>query len=101
MSPRRAWLAKVTSFAFPCTFTRSWGAEHHVRFTVVVTDGGKTAIGREVEVQMPVADAERLGQQMLRIAAHQREQMTACATADSPHVASAGQTSPAEGEQMT
>ncbi|MFE7116559.1 DUF6221 family protein [Streptomyces sp. NPDC057654] len=100
-SARPAWLAKVTSFAFRRTVTRSRqeAAEHHVCFTVVVTIGGETAIGREAEVQMPIADAERLGQQMLRIATYQREQMTARPTTDSPDAASAGQAPPTEGDQ--
>ncbi len=78
----RAWLAKVTSFAFPRTFSTgplpktddidvlmaAGRQHHHVCFTVQVTDGTKHAVGREIEVQIPADDAIRLGQQMVRIA---------------------------------
>ncbi|MFB7312947.1 hypothetical protein [Streptomyces sp. NPDC056192] len=76
VSNRRSWLAKVTSFTFPRTFTRTWGkpAEHHVCFSLEITDGSKAAIGRKVEVQLAVDDAERLAEQMLRIAEFQRSQ---------------------------
>lgn len=79
----RAWLAKVTSFAFPRTFStgplpktddidvllKAGRRHHHVCFTVQITDGSKQAIGREVEVQIPADEAMKLGQQMTRIAA--------------------------------
>ncbi|MFJ8677185.1 hypothetical protein [Streptomyces sp. NPDC093589] len=99
---KRAWLAKVTSFAFPRTFATAWGdtGEHYVCFTGSITKGGKQTIGREIEVQIPVDEAERLGQQMLRIAAYQRKQLAAAAT-DSPRATGAGQTPPTEGDQMT
>lgn len=84
MSTRRAWLAKATGFVFPRTFStgslpktddiavllEAGRRHHHVCFTVQITDGGKHAVGREVEVQLPADDAIRLGQQMLRIAHH-------------------------------
>ncbi|KIF66260.1 hypothetical protein HY68_36755 [Streptomyces sp. AcH 505] len=75
---KRAWLAKVTSFAFPRTFATAWGdtGERYVCFTGSITKGGKPAVGREIEVQMPVDDAERLGQQMLRMVEFQRGQTT-------------------------
>lgn len=80
----RRWLAKVTSFGFPRTFStgplprtggivedilsEAVGRHHHVCFTVEITDGGARAVGREVEVQVPADEAMRLGQQMIRIA---------------------------------
>lgn len=78
----RAWLAKVTSFAFPRTFStgplpktdninvlmEAGRRHHHVCFTVQITDGGKQAVGREVEVQISADEAMKLGQQMVRIA---------------------------------
>ncbi|MEU7435707.1 hypothetical protein AB0B07_33440 [Streptomyces sioyaensis] len=110
MSPR-AWLAKVTSFAFPRSFAvgtpplakdypdlaahlaaaAEYAAkEHHVCFTIQIIDGTKHATGREVEVQVPAADAMKLGQQMVRIA-----------TALLPPSREGEQTPPAEGDQMT
>jgi hypothetical protein len=73
---KRPWLAKVTSFAFPRTFATAWGnaGEQYVCFTASITKGGKQAVDREIELQLPVEDAERLGQQMLRIAEYQRTQ---------------------------
>ena len=96
MSARRTWLAKVTSFAFPRTFStgplqtlsavRSLIGDHqpdaadvnelveaalrhhHVCFTVEITDGSKHAVGRQVEVQLPADHAMKLGQQMVRVA---------------------------------
>lgn len=89
MSTKRRWLAKVTSFAFPRTFAvgpmpqardfpdleshlRAVGEaakkEHHICFTAEITvGGGKKAVGREVEVQIPDEDAERLAHQILRL----------------------------------
>ena len=78
----RAWLAKVTSFAFPRTFStgplpktndldvlaEAGRRHHHVCFTVQITDGTKHAVGREVEVQIPADEAIKLGQQMTRVA---------------------------------
>jgi hypothetical protein len=83
------WLAKVTSFAFPRTFATTtqpprpdayatdeefiaasaeWGRKHHhLCFTVQIAEGGKAAVGREVEVQVPDEDAERLARQILRL----------------------------------
>lgn len=100
----RKWLAKVTSFAFPRTFSTgplpktddvdvlmdAGRPHHHVCFTVQITDGGKHAVGREVEVQLPAADAIRLGQQMLRIAHHLL-----------PADRAGEQPSPTEGDRMT
>ena len=84
---RGPWLATVTSLAFPRTFstgpTRNYrgmgadeilrhaaeraGQDHHVCFTARITDGPKTAAGREVEVQLQVDDAEKLARQILRV----------------------------------
>jgi hypothetical protein len=89
---RRSWLAKVTSFAFPRVFVpRAAVAEraadpgqlteeelvrqaeveaqahNHVCFTVEITEGPKTAAGREVEVQLQDDEAERLARQILRL----------------------------------
>jgi hypothetical protein len=78
----RAWLAKVTSFAFPRTFSTgplpktndltvladAGRRHHHVCFTVQITDGTKHSVGREVEVQIQADEALKLGQQMVRIA---------------------------------
>jgi hypothetical protein len=103
-SLRRRWLAKVTSFTFPRTFStgplpatadvatlRDAARRHlHVCFTVQITDGTKQAVGREVEVQVPADDALRLGQQMARIAEHQLASYR-----------EAEQTSPSKGDQMT
>jgi hypothetical protein len=66
-TPRgRGWLAKVTSFTFPRTFAQAWGddGQQHLCFTVEVTDGGRAALGRQIEVQVPLSEAERLGKQM-------------------------------------
>lgn len=74
---RYRWLGKVTSFAFPRTFSTGPLADapessrdhHHVCFTVQVTrGGGKATVDRDIEVQVPVDKAMQLGQQMLRIA---------------------------------
>ncbi len=100
----RAWLAKVTSFAFPRTFStgplpktddvdvlmEAGRRHHHVCFTVQITDGTKRTVGREVEVQIPADDAIRLGQQMVRIA----NQLL-------PAVREGEQGPPTEGEQVT
>ncbi|WP_098007813.1 hypothetical protein [Streptomyces sp. sk226] len=96
---KRAWLAKVTSFAFPRTFATAWGntGEHYVCFTGAITKGGKQAVGREIEVQLPVDDAERLGQQMLRMVEFQRGQTTQISRAAQAQ----GQTSPGKGDQVT
>lgn len=96
---KRAWLAKVTSFAFPRTFATAWGntGEHYVCFTGSITKGGKHAVGREIEVQLPVDDAERLGQQMLRMVKFQRGQTTQTSRADQAQE----QTSPSKGDQVT
>lgn len=78
----RPWLAKVTSFAFPRTFStgplpktddiavllEAGRRHHHVCFTVQITNGTKHAAGREVEVQIPADDAIKLSQHMARIA---------------------------------
>ncbi|MFF3734034.1 hypothetical protein ACFYXM_27940 [Streptomyces sp. NPDC002476] len=89
---RRSWLARVTSFAFPRTFaTKAFAfaravdpeqmteedllrqaaaeaqAHNHICFTIEITDGPKTAAGREVEVQLQDAEAERLVGQILRL----------------------------------
>ncbi|MEU3261028.1 hypothetical protein ABZ694_25100 [Streptomyces albidoflavus] len=96
---KRAWLAKVTSFAFPRTFATAWGdtGKHHVCFTASVTKGGKQAVGREIEVQLPVAEAERLAQQMLRMVEFQRGQTAKTSPANQVQ----GQTPPTEGDQVT
>ncbi|MFJ1900438.1 hypothetical protein [Streptomyces sp. NPDC088115] len=96
---KRPWLAKVTSFAFPRTFATAWGdaGEHYVCFTGAITKGGKQAVGREIELQLPVEDAERLGQQMLRMVEFQRRQTTQTSLADQAQ----GQTSPSKGDQVT
>ncbi|MFJ2279184.1 hypothetical protein ACIOEZ_34110 [Streptomyces sp. NPDC087866] len=96
---KRAWLAKVTSFAFPRTFATAWGdtGEHYVCFTGAITKGGKHAVGREIEVQLPLDDAERLGQQMLRMVEFQRRQTTPTSLAAQAQ----GQTSPSKGDQVT
>lgn len=96
---KRSWLAKVSSAAFPRTFARAWGdaGEPYVCFTVDITEGGKQALDRQVEVQLPVEDAERLGQQMLRMVEFQRGQ-----TIQTSRAAQAqGQTSPSKGDQVT
>jgi hypothetical protein len=104
VSARRAWLAKVTSFAFPRTFStgplpktddiavlmQSAARHHHVCFTVQITDGTKHATGREIEVQVPATEAIKLGQQMVRIA-----------TALLPATGDGEQTSPIEGVRVT
>ncbi|MDK0525042.1 hypothetical protein [Streptomyces sp. ML-6] len=96
---KRAWLAKVTSFAFPRTFATAWGdaGEHYVCFTGSITKGGKQAVGREIELQLPVEDAERLGQQMLRVVQFQRGQTAQTSRAGQAQ----GQTSPSKGDQVT
>lgn len=100
----RAWLAKVTSFAFPRTFSTgplpktddidvlmaAGRQHHHVCFTVQITDGTKHAVGREVEVQISADEAMKLGQQMVRIA-----------TALLPAPREGEQTPPTEGDRMT
>lgn len=100
----RAWLAKVTSFAFPRTFSTgplpktddidvlmaAGRRHHHVCFTVQITDGTKHAVGREVEVQLQADDAMKLGQQMVRIA-----------TALLPASGEGEQDPPTEGDRMT
>lgn len=88
----RSWLAKVTSFAFPRAFTTEASAaaraadpgkmteddllhqaaaeahaQNHLCFTAEITDGPKVAVGRQVEVQLQDADAERLAHQILRL----------------------------------
>jgi hypothetical protein len=104
MSAPRTWLAKVTSFAFPRTFSTgplpktddanvliaAGARHHHVCFTVQITDGSKQATGREVEVQIPTAEAMKLGQQMVRVA-----------TALLPAAREGEQTPPTEGDQVT
>lgn len=96
---KRAWLAKVTSFAFPRTFATAWGdtGEHYVCFTGSITKGGKQTVGREIEVQLPIEDAERLGQQMLKMVDFQRGQITQTSRAAQAQ----GQTSPSKGDQVT
>lgn len=96
---KRAWLAKVTSFAFPRTFASAWGdaGQPYVCFTASITKGGKQAVGREIELQLPVEDAERLGQQMLRMVEFQRRQTQQTSLA----VQAQGQTSPSKGDQVT
>jgi hypothetical protein len=100
----RTWLAKVTSFVFPRTFStgplpktddlnvlaEAGRRHHHVCFTVQITDGTKHAVGREVEVQIPADEAMKLGQQMVRIA-----------TALLPAPREGEQDPPAEGDRMT
>jgi hypothetical protein len=104
MSARRTWLAKVTSFAFPRTFStgplpktddiavlmEAGCRHHHVCFTVQITDGTKHASGREIEVQIPATEAIKLGQQMVRVA-----------TALLPATGDGEQTSPIEGDRVT
>ncbi|MFI5749070.1 hypothetical protein ACIBBE_24760 [Streptomyces sp. NPDC051644] len=88
----RFWLAKVTSSAFPRAFATEASAalraadpgqlteedllrqaaaeaqaQNHVCFTVEITDGPKVAAGRQVEVQLQDADAERLAHRILRL----------------------------------
>lgn len=101
---RFAWLAKVTSFAFPRTFfTAPRGVEHPPRehqrvcFTVEVTEGGgRQGVGREIEVQLPLADAMKFGAQMVRVA----QQLAT--PQSSPHVSRVGrQTSPSKGDRLT
>lgn len=104
MSPRREWLAKVITFAFPRTFsvgplpaTDDTGLllaaareQHHVCFKVQLTTASKDDVGREVIVQVQADDAIRLGEQMIRVAnfllsGHHRGE----------------QTSPSKGDQVT
>ncbi|MFF4187081.1 hypothetical protein ACFYZ9_28205 [Streptomyces sp. NPDC001691] len=105
---RRSWLAKVTSFAFPRVFapqtsvaarepapeqmteeellrhTAAVGQAHnHVCFTVEITDGPKTAAGRQVEVQLQDAEAERLAFQILRLIAWRQKSASGGTTAPS------------------
>ncbi len=100
----RVWLAKVTSFAFPRTFStgplpktddldvlmEAGRRHHHVCFTVQITEGGKHAVGREIEVQIPADEAMKLGQQMVRVA-----------TALLPAPSKGEQTQPIEGDRVT
>lgn len=74
---RYPWFAKLTGFAFPRSFSSGplAGApgrsrEHRqVCFTVKITRGGGAhARGRDVEVQVPAAEALKLGQQLVRLA---------------------------------
>lgn len=74
---RFRWLAKVTSFGFPRTFStgplagdpESSRDHHHVCFTVQVTrGGGQATVDRDIEVQVPADRAMQLGQQLVRIA---------------------------------
>lgn len=104
MSARRTWLAKVTSFAFPRTFStgplpktddinvlmEAGRRHHHVCFTVQITGGGRHAIGREIEVQVPADEAMKLGQQMVRVA-----------TALLPAPSEGEHNSPSERDEMT
>ncbi|MFC7794564.1 hypothetical protein [Streptomyces cinereoruber] len=96
---KRTWLAKVASFAFPRTFATAWGdtGEQYVCFTASITKGGKQAVGREIELQLSVEEAERLGQQMLRMVEFQRRQTTQASLAAQAQ----GQTLPSEGDQVT
>ncbi|MFI1225889.1 MULTISPECIES: hypothetical protein [unclassified Streptomyces] len=95
---RRPLLARVTSFAFPRVFApqpsaaahapapkqmteedllRHVAAEgrahNHICFTVEITDGPKAMAGREVEVQVQDAEAEKLAGQILRLIAWRRD----------------------------
>lgn len=71
------WLARVTSYSFGRGFNApgEFGndPDPHLCFTVEITDGSKLARGKAVEVQMPDGDAERLAQQILRMAALRRK----------------------------
>ncbi|MGP3738001.1 hypothetical protein ACTWJ9_33365 (plasmid) [Streptomyces sp. GDS52] len=108
---KRRWLARLTSAAFPRSFAvgtppmakdypdleahlaaaAEYAAkEHHVCFTIEITDGGAGATGREIEVQVPADDALRFGPQMVRIADFQ--------LASNP---ARRKTPPTEGEQVT
>ncbi|MBP5918704.1 hypothetical protein F3K34_43760 [Streptomyces sp. LBUM 1486] len=103
-SRKRRWLAKVTSFAFPRTFSTgplpktddlsvllsAGRRHHHVCVTVQITEGGKHAVGREVEVQIPADQAIKLGRQMVRVA-----------TALLPAPSEGEQTSPSKGDRVT
>lgn len=77
-SRRGLWLARVTSFAFPRTFATAWGqdAAHHLCFTAEITEGTKTAVGRQVELQLPDEDAERLADQILRLRDWRKREQT-------------------------
>ena len=100
----RAWLANVTSFAFPRTFAtgplpktddlavllKAGRRHHHVCLTIQITDGTKHAVGREVEVQIQADEAIKLGQQMVRVA-----------TALLPAPREGEQTPPSEGDRVT
>ena len=103
---KRAWLAKVTSFAFPRTFATAWGntGEHYVCFTGSITKGGKHAVGREIEVAvLEGAEGVRASlpgardTQMLRMVKFQRGQTTQTSRADQAQE----QTSPSKGDQVT
>lgn len=103
---RRSWLAKATSFAFPRVFApqkplaahvpapeqmtekellhhaaAEGQAHNHICFTIEITDGPKTAVGREVEVQLQDAEAERLAAQILRLIAWRRKSASGGTTA--------------------
>ncbi|MGW0673584.1 hypothetical protein [Streptomyces sp. NPDC002746] len=105
-SGRRSCLAKVTSFAFPRVFApqtpvaahvpapeqmteeellRRAAAEgqahNHVCFTIEIMDGPKTAVGREVEVQLQDAEAERLAAQIMRLVAWRQKSASGGSTA--------------------
>lgn len=75
MSAKQRWLARVTSFAFPRTFATHWGdtGRNYLCFTAEITTGSKNAVGREVEVQIPDEDAEKLARQILRIIQARKE----------------------------
>ena len=104
MRTPRKWLGRVTSFAFPRTFStgplpttddtavlmEAARRHHHVCFTVQITDGCKHAMVREVEVQLPADEAMKLGQQMVRVA-----------TALLPAPREGEQTPPSDGDRMT
>ncbi|MFI5857479.1 hypothetical protein [Streptomyces parvulus] len=102
----RPWLAKVTSFAFPRAFATQVSAaarasapeqmteeellrhaaaegqaHNHICFTVEITDGPKTAAGRQIEVQLPDAEAEKLANQVLRLIAWRQRSASGGTTA--------------------
>lgn len=119
----RVWLAKVTSFAFPRTFATSdkppapdayatdeefiaasaaWGRKHHhLCFTAQITEGGKAAVGRQVEIQMPIDDAERLAHQMLRMVAVVRRMHPGLAGSEVSVADQPRQDGPTKGDQVT
>ncbi|WP_327259951.1 hypothetical protein [Streptomyces sp. NBC_01240] len=80
----RAWLAKMTSAAFPRCFTAQWNepAKNHLCFTVQITEGVKNVIGRPVEVQVPDEDAERLARQILRLIEWRKQSSTKTSSPD-------------------